>query len=98
MRPGRHRDGGSAAGEPITADNWPSVVAQVCQNTGWTWDYVLATLTVPRLKALNQQWKQIPPLAVTVAAFLGAGVFGKKQDTPDKVDADAWAALKSGDW
>lgn len=40
-------------------------------STGWTWDYCLWSLDIPRLIALNTYWKHSPPLHLMVAAYLG---------------------------
>jgi hypothetical protein len=39
--------------------------------TGWTWDYVESTLTMPRLKALHAEWQRHPPVPLMIAAYLG---------------------------
>jgi hypothetical protein len=39
--------------------------------TGWTWDYVEHTLTIPRLKSLHEEWRRHPPLSLLVASYLG---------------------------
>ncbi len=39
--------------------------------TGWTWDHVETTLTVPRLRALHEEWQRHPPMPVLFAAWLG---------------------------
>jgi hypothetical protein len=36
-------------------------VAQVANATGWTWDYIEETLTVPRYKAMIEEWRITPP-------------------------------------
>ena len=38
--------------------------------TGWTWDYVENTLTVPRLKKLQEEWQKHPPVPLVLAAWL----------------------------
>lgn len=35
--------------------------------TGMTWDDVENTMTMPRLKALEEQWKITPPIAVSAS-------------------------------
>jgi len=35
--------------------------------TGWTWDYIEWNIDLPRLTALNKQWKQLPPLPIQMA-------------------------------
>jgi hypothetical protein len=42
--------------------------------TGWTWEYIDANMTFPRLYAMHRSWKSIPPPAIQlmrIAAFLG---------------------------
>lgn len=39
--------------------------------TGWTWDYVENNITMPRLRALHEEWQRHPPLPIMVAAYLG---------------------------
>ncbi len=53
--------------------------------TGWTWDYVESTLTMPRLKALHEEWQRHPPVPILIAAWLG--IKPKEEGTPgDLVD------------
>ena len=51
--------------------DWDAVIAHTCHLTGWTWDYVEETLTVPRLKALHREWERHPPLPILFAAWVG---------------------------
>lgn len=39
--------------------------------TGWTWEYIGQRLTLPRLYALYKHWGSYPPVAVSVARYLG---------------------------
>lgn len=39
--------------------------------TGWTWDYVEDTITIPRLRALHEEWQRHPPVPLMLAACLG---------------------------
>lgn len=39
--------------------------------TGWTWDYVEETLTIPRLKSLQSEWQKHPPVPLLLAAVYG---------------------------
>ena len=39
--------------------------------TGWTWDYVENHMTVPRLKAMHEEWQRNPPLPLMIATYLG---------------------------
>ena len=50
--------------------DWDSIIAHVCHMTGWTWDYVESTLTVPRLKNLQEEWRRHPPVPLLLAAWL----------------------------
>lgn len=45
--------------------------ARVAIDTGWTWEYIGQCLTLPRLYAMLDYWKQFPPLREAVAAFVG---------------------------
>lgn len=40
-------------------------------STGWTWDYVLQEVDIPRLEALNAYWKEMPPPHIMLAARWG---------------------------
>jgi hypothetical protein len=42
-------------------------------STGWTWDYVLNSMDLPRLFSLMDYWKQWPPLHKMVASYFGLG-------------------------
>ncbi len=45
--------------------------ARVAIATGWTWEYIGQCLTLPRLYAMLDYWKQFPPLHESVAGALG---------------------------
>lgn len=47
--------------------NWQLLTAQLCTVMGWTWEYVEEHMTLPRLYALIETWKQQPPAAVSLA-------------------------------
>jgi hypothetical protein len=38
---------------------------------GWTWEYIGECMTLPRLAAMSEHWKQYPPVHKAVAAYLG---------------------------
>ena len=40
-------------------------------STGWTWDQCLDQLTLPRLAALQAEWRRCPPVHRLLAAFVG---------------------------
>lgn len=46
------------------------MIAQAVANTGWTWDQALDNLTVPRLLALQAEWRTNPPAHWLLAAAL----------------------------
>lgn len=53
------------------------------QSTGWTWDYIDQSMTVPRVVALFKHFDKSPPLHAMVAAYLGVNTSsggGKSQD------------------
>jgi hypothetical protein len=58
----------------------------VCQHTGWTWDYVDETLTVARLKALQDYWADNPPVQAMIAAYFGIKP-EKKQSKTDFIQS-----------
>ena len=60
--------------------DWDEIIAHVCSSTGWSWDYVEETLTVPRLLALCACWRNHPPAHLLLAAWLG--VKPKRYDDP----------------
>ncbi len=68
---------------PLTVPDWDAIIAYVCHMTGWTWDYVESTLTVPRLRALQKEWLRHPPLPLMVAAYLG--IKPKEMGTPEQL-------------
>lgn len=39
--------------------------------TGWTWEQVRQEMTIPRIKAMQRQWVQQPPMHILVAGYLG---------------------------
>lgn len=47
------------------------LVAEVCVNTGWTWDYVEGCITLPRIAALKRQWRVYPPVRISAAHAAG---------------------------
>jgi hypothetical protein len=50
------------------------LICQICQATGWSWDYVEDQLTVRRLRALARHWRVAPPphlLLQCIAQALG---------------------------
>jgi hypothetical protein len=50
--------------------------------TGRPWDELEDTLTIPRLRALTDHWREKPPVGDLVAAYL-------KYKPPVKIDVDA---------
>jgi hypothetical protein len=46
------------------------VIAHVVANTGWTWDEALDGLTLPRLAALQSEWRVNPPARLLLAAAM----------------------------
>lgn len=62
-------------------------MAHVCACTGWTWDYVLDNIDLPRLDALRKQWKEIPPICVMLAGYFG--ILKKDDSVGDDVVANS---------
>lgn len=71
------------SGDRPAAPDWSAIIAHVCHLTGWTWDYVEATLTMQRLKALHAEWERHPPMPLLFAAWLG--VKPKEYGTPEEL-------------
>jgi hypothetical protein len=40
---------------------------------GWTWEYIDAQMTIPRLLAINEYQSNAPPLHIMVASYFGLG-------------------------
>jgi hypothetical protein len=45
------------------------LIAHIVANTGWTWDEALDNLTLPRLRALQAEWRAHPPAHWLLAAL-----------------------------
>lgn len=58
-------------------------MAHVCACTGWTWDYVLEHVDIPRLEALSNYWSDHPPLQWMVAAYFGIKPKNKTNNEDD---------------
>lgn len=68
-----------------------AIVAHVCASIGWTWDYCLWQLDIPRLQALNTQWRRFPPPAVQlarIAMFLGLSATKPEAATESAISQD----------
>jgi hypothetical protein len=54
-------------------------------HTGWTWEYIDAHMTLPRLAAMTRRWKLTPPPAVQLARisqYLGIAPQERKAESP----------------
>lgn len=54
--------------------------------TGWTWEYVDAHMTFPRLRAMTARWRELPPAAMQlarIAAALGLKTQPAQAETPE---------------
>ena len=61
-------------------------------NTGWTWDDALDSLTLPRLAALQAEWRANPPVHWLVAAALK---YRAPEATEEKARRPTMAAMKA---
>lgn len=61
--------------------------ARLCSATGWSWEYVDECVTLPRLYAFLDYWKLAPPVAESVAAFVGIKAPAPKQAANDELQA-----------
>lgn len=52
-------------------DSWGELYCLIIDRTGWTFEQIDQTMTLSRLKALNDYWQQHPPTNNLVAAYLG---------------------------
>ena len=52
--------------------------------TGWTWDYTMAELDMPRLAAMSEYWRSNPPVHVMVARYLGVKPAPERSSNPDQ--------------
>jgi hypothetical protein len=51
--------------------------SHIIMATGWTWDYIDDFMTLPRLYAMHEYWKQWPPVHIIQA--LKAGIKPKQE-------------------
>ncbi|HEY5046933.1 MAG TPA: hypothetical protein VII49_02805 [Rhizomicrobium sp.] len=57
---------------PSAPPDWDAIIARFCNFLpGTTPDYWEDALTWPRVEAMNEEWRQHPPVAVLVAGYLG---------------------------
>jgi hypothetical protein len=62
----------SAASAKAEAPDWDAIIAQFVNFLpGTTPDYWEDALTVPRIEAMQEEWRLHPPVGVLVAGFLG---------------------------
>lgn len=50
--------------------------------TGWTWEYIDAHMTLPRLYAMHRSWETLPPPAIQlarIASFFGINLEPKEE-------------------
>jgi hypothetical protein len=78
-------------------DPWDALYADVITLTGWTWDYIDAHMTFPRLRALNARWRDVPPPAMQLAR-IAAALGLKPAPRPQKQTAQEFmqSALAAG--
>lgn len=63
---------------------WDQLYALLCVETGMSWEYIDEEMTLPRLQAFRDVWKQAPPVRVSLHALLvglGGGGDGKPRPT-----------------
>jgi hypothetical protein len=66
--------------------SWDRHYAELINLTGWTWEYIDACMTLPRLYAMHESWQTIPPPAIQlarIATFLG--IAPKEEVEPEQV-------------
>jgi hypothetical protein len=60
-----------ARAESLKPIDWPGIYARIATTTGWTLDYIMDEVTLPRLRSLLRYWSEHPPVHELVAAFVG---------------------------
>jgi hypothetical protein len=61
--------------------------------TGWTWEYIGSEMTLPRLFAFAEYWKDWPPLNESVAAIaFGIGALVKRDPKKEQAELAEFAA------
>ena len=78
-----HEAQGVAAGGSAGELDWNELVAHVCACTGWTWDYVLENVDIPRLESLKQYWQDHPPVQWMMASYFGIKPANKTNNKED---------------
>jgi hypothetical protein len=58
--------------------------ARLVTATGWTWEHIDATMTLPRYRQLARYWQGTPPLPEAVAGVLRG--FGVELEMPPEAD------------
>ena len=77
--------------------NWGEVFGLLVTVTGWTFDYIEESMTLPRLAELSAYWSDFPPLHLMVRAYLGIESKAKpKPDEDDQAKAEFFALFQNG--
>ncbi|EOF9914138.1 hypothetical protein ACGLR3_002096, partial [Neisseria gonorrhoeae] len=78
----------TSGGGPGGGLSFGAVIAHVCASTGWTWDYVADNLDLPRIKHLNEYWREHPPVHILAASYMGVKPSsGSVQSEADEAEA-----------
>ena len=62
----------------MISGGWGALYALLITATGWTWDHIADTMTLPRMNALSTYWREFPPVHVSAALFFGIGKSRKR--------------------
>lgn len=54
---------------------------------GWRWEEVLEEMDIPRFQALQRTWNKTPPVAMSMAAYVGWSEGQKEQKSDDEFEA-----------
>jgi hypothetical protein len=57
--------------------------------TGWTWEYVMDTMTIPRYEIIKAEWRRNPPVHHLVAAAIGYKAPGEQSPRTSESDDHA---------
>ncbi len=47
--------------------DWDGIYTELVTATGWTWEYIDETMTIPRLNGMRKYWESYPPTHISTA-------------------------------
>lgn len=76
--------------------NFGEVVAFLVTVTGWTYDYIEESMTLPRFHELADYWQGNPPLHLMVKSYLGIETKSKPKPEVEEAAKAEFFGLFSG--